>query len=187
MELATVYKYNDKGVYIGTVQTNILNGVINCPPRTTTIAPPAYKEHEEIPVFEDGAWKIVEDHRQYLDETGTYVGGTKYWLPEDDYQSEGHYTKEVGPLPAGALFERPAKPADVVQKEQLQQTIGESKQILSSTDYRILKFMDKYISEHPEIKTEFDAEYPTTLAERAEARETINSAEASAQVAGINL
>ena len=47
--------------------------------------------------------------------------------------------------------------------------------------------MDAYISAHPEVLAEFEAEYPDTLSKRQEARDNINGAQASAQIAGINL
>lgn len=65
---------------------------------------------------EKNKWKLVEDHRQYLDETGTKVGGTPYWLPEDDASQPERYMEELGPLPKGALLERPEPaPEDAAQ------------------------------------------------------------------------
>ena len=45
---------------------------------------------------------------------GTRQGGTPYWLPGegDDWQSPPRYMKELGPLPAGAVTERPAPTLD---------------------------------------------------------------------------
>ena len=188
--MTTVYKYHRlNGVYLSEILADEVNGELLLPPSCTTVAPPAFEPHVTVPVWNKAteSWELLEDHRRYLDETGTYVGGTQYWLPSDDYTSGGHYMTEPGPLPEGASLTRPEKPAEVVQKEQMQMTIAQAKSTLNSTDYRILKFMDKYISEHPDAKAEFEAEYPSTLADRAEARETINSCEANARIAGIIL
>ena len=105
----------------------------------------------------------------------------------DNYQSEPRYMKELGALPEGAVTTRPAKTTEEEQQEQLESLIGESKAYLSETDYRVIKFMDKYIQDHPDVLAEFTAEYPDTLENREEARENINGAQASAQLAGITL
>ena len=57
-------------------------------------------------------WDYIEDHRQHMDSKGTKQGGTPYWQPAegDDWQSPPRYTEELGPLPDGAVTERPAKP-----------------------------------------------------------------------------
>lgn len=188
--MATVYKYHKiSGVYLSEILADEINGEILLPPSCTTVAPPSYEPHVTVPVWnkETDSWDLKEDHRRYLDESGTYVGGTCYWLPEDDYTSEGHYMSEPGSLPENASLTKPEKPVDVIQKEQLEETISESKIYLNNTDYRVLKFFDKYIQSHPEILAEFEEEYPDTLSKRQEARETINSAQANAQTLNILL
>lgn len=62
---------------------------------------------------------IVEDHRQHMDSKGTKIGGTPYWQPAegDDWQSPPRYTEELGPLPEGAVTERPEKPLSVLKAE----------------------------------------------------------------------
>ena len=60
----------------------------------------------------------------------------------------------------------------------LREKISEAQSYLYSTDYRILKFMDKQIENNAELKAAFEAEYPDTLSKRQEARNTINSTEA---------
>ena len=64
-------------------------------------------------------WDYIEDHRQHMDSKGTKTGGTPYWLPAegDDWQSPPRYTEELGPLPEGAVTERPAKPLSVLKAE----------------------------------------------------------------------
>ena len=58
------------------------------------------------------AWETVEDHRQHMDERGRKEGGTPYWLPDDTWRSEPRYIEDLGPLPEGALFEKPERPLD---------------------------------------------------------------------------
>ena len=79
--------------------------------------------------------------------------------------------------------EEPVLTPEEEQKLALEETIYEAQDFLDKTDYRVIKFMDKYIEEHPEVKSEFDAEYPDTLTQRQAARDTINTAQA--QVASL--
>lgn len=68
---------------------------------------------------EHGTWYYIEDHRQHMDERGTKQGGTPHWLPSDgdDYASPPRYMEALGPLPDGAVTERPAKPLDALKTE----------------------------------------------------------------------
>ena len=158
------------------------------PGDSTLIAPPECKA-PQVAHWTGEKWEIIEDHRQHLDETGTPAGGTPYWLPSegDNWQSEPRYMKTLGSLPKEAVTTRPEKTAAEIQQEQLQQTVDEAKNYLNETDYRVLKFMDKYIQGNPEVLAEFTKEYPDTLEKRQEARDNINGAQASAQLAGISL
>ncbi len=63
-------------------------------------------------------WDYIEDHRQHMDSKGTKQGGTPYWQPAegDDWQSPPRYTEELGPLPEGAVTERPEKTAPTRQE-----------------------------------------------------------------------
>lgn len=53
-----------------------------------------------------------------MDSKGTKIGGTPYWLPADgdDYTSPPRYMDSLGPLPEGAVTERPEKPAPTPQE-----------------------------------------------------------------------
>lgn len=66
-------------------------------------------------VFDGKKWVHVEDHRQKQDAMQGKIGGTAYWLPEDDWQSQARYMTELGPLPKDALLERPLPPLDVAK------------------------------------------------------------------------
>lgn len=71
----------------------------------------------------------------------------------------------------------PEKTEKEIQEEHLKDTISELESYLNGTDYRVLKFMDKYIQNHPEVLAEFEVEYPDTLTKRQEARDNINGAQ----------
>lgn len=85
----------------------------------TSVAPPTDIPTGHAARWTGSAWEIVEDHRQHMDEKGTKHGGTPYWQPAegDDWQSPPRYTEELGPLPDGAVTERPAKPLSVLKAE----------------------------------------------------------------------
>ena len=85
----------------------------------TPVAPPADIPTGHAARWTGSAWEVVEDHRQHMDSKGTKTGGTPFWLPAegDDWQSPPRYTEELGPLPEGAVTERPAKPLAVLKAE----------------------------------------------------------------------
>lgn len=85
----------------------------------TPVAPPTDIPTRHAACWTGSAWEVVEDHRQHMDEKGTKIGGTPYWQPAegDDWQSPPRYTEELGPLPEGAVTERPEKPLSVLKAE----------------------------------------------------------------------
>lgn len=85
----------------------------------TPVAPPTDIPTGHAACWTGSAWEVVEDHRQHMDSKGTKIGGTPYWQPAegDDWQSPPRYTEELGPLPDGAVTERPAKPLTVLKAE----------------------------------------------------------------------
>ncbi len=191
MNTKICYGYNNDNVYSGTelaFEDPMEEGNYPLPANATFVEPPEL-EAPYVNVWDGEKWVATEDHRQHLDSTGTMAGGTPYWLPAegDNFYSEPRYMKELGSLPEGAVTTRPAKTAEELQKEQLTEAIYESQATLSETDYRVIKFMDKYIQTHPEALAEFEAEYPDTLEKRQDARDAINGAQAQAETAGINL
>lgn len=191
MNYKTVFKYDFDGVYICPVQAQenpVRKGIFLMPAHCTDIEPPKCVA-PFVARWNGKAWEQVEDHRKHPNEKGQYDGGTPYWLPSegDNYKSEPRYMTELGPLPDGAVTERPEKTDEEIQTEQLKSTVYESKAYLNSTDYCVLKFMDKYIQSNPEALAEFEKKYPNTLSKRQEARDNINGAQASAQLMGIKL
>ena len=85
----------------------------------TPVAPPTDIPTGHAARWTGSAWEVVEDHRQHMDEKGTKQGGTPFWLPAegDDYTSQARYMETLGPLPEGAVTERPAKPLAVLKAE----------------------------------------------------------------------
>lgn len=191
MNTKICYGYNNDNVYSGTelaFEDPMEEGNYPLPANATFVEPPEL-EAPYVNVWDGTQWVATEDHRRHLDDTGTPAGGTPYWLPSegDNWQSEPRYMDALGPLPEGAVTTRPEKTVEEIQKEELQTLIYESQQTLENTDYRVIKFMDKYIQTHPEALAEFEAEYPDTLEKRQDARDAINGAQAQAETAGINL
>ena len=85
----------------------------------TATPPPETIPEGHVARWTGTAWETVEDHRQHLDSKGTKTGGTPFWLPAegDDWQSQPRYTEALGPLPSGAVTQRPEKPLSVVREE----------------------------------------------------------------------
>lgn len=65
------------------------------------------------PQYVDGkGWVMVDDHRERkppLFDAAVVQGATDYWLPGDTNASPARQMKNIGPLPEGAVTERPAK------------------------------------------------------------------------------
>lgn len=77
------------------------------PANATFTAPPAAEAGKAV-VWNGTAWEMMEDNR-----------GTKYWLPEDAWDSNPREMKDLGPLPDGAVTTRPEKPLEQVKAEKL--------------------------------------------------------------------
>ena len=113
-----------------------VNG-LGCPLNATTIEPPVADKKIAMWDKESQTWLLIEDHRPKLEgglpKEGT---GTKYWLPEDSYLSEGRYMTEPGPLPNNALLKRPEVPTHIAKdskKESINMFI--SNEIVKGFDY----------------------------------------------------
>ena len=109
------YSYDENGIFTQTetcspdpLESEIKGEAVwLIPANATLIEPPAAVE-KHVRVFKNGAWTQVEDNR-----------GTKYWLPGDTWQTEPRKMEELGPLPDGALLERPEKPFSQLKIEKL--------------------------------------------------------------------
>ena len=87
----------------------------------TPTPPPADLPAGHVARWTGEVWEAVEDHRQHMDERGRKEGGTPYWLPEDTWRSEPRYAEDLGPLPSGALLERPERPFSELRAEKVRE------------------------------------------------------------------
>lgn len=109
------YSYDENGIFTQTetcspdpLESEIKGEAVwLIPANATLIEPPAVVE-KHVRVFKNGVWTQVEDNR-----------GTKYWLPGDTWQTGPREMKDLGPLPDGALLERPEKPFSQLKIEKL--------------------------------------------------------------------
>lgn len=99
------YSYDENGIFTQTetcspdhLESEIKGEAVwLIPANATLIEPPAAVE-KHVRMFKNGAWAQVEDNR-----------GVKYWLQGDTWQTEPQEMKDLGPLPDGAMLERPEK------------------------------------------------------------------------------
>lgn len=77
-------------------------------PKNATFSAPPEEKDGFARVWNGTAWEYIEDRR-----------GTEYWLPGDTWQTPAREMKELGPLPEGALLERPAKTPEEISHEEL--------------------------------------------------------------------
>ena len=125
--------YDSRGIYIHSescspdpLESKIKGGAVwLIPANATLIEPPAAIE-KHVRVFKNGSWTQVQDNR-----------GTKYWLPDDNWQAEPREMKDLGPLPDGAVTVRPEKPAPT-EAELFQQLRAERDRRLAATDYLLM-------------------------------------------------
>lgn len=93
------YQCYGTGEYIGPME--IYSNVL--PNGATWEAPPDEIEGH-VRFYKNGRWEQVEDHR-----------GTKYWLPNDAWNSDPREMTDFGPLPQNALL----SPPEMSEKEKL--------------------------------------------------------------------
>jgi hypothetical protein len=95
--------------YYGTVNYNAVQ-----PGNSTLDALPPKPWPCQWPQRVDGRWVLVEDHRERkepLFDAELTQDATDYWLPDDTYDTPARHLTEIGPLPKGALTQRPPKTA----------------------------------------------------------------------------
>lgn len=85
------------------------------PNNATYVVPPDI-EAGKWPRWTGEEWELVEDHR----ERGGAVPqpATEYWLPGDTHETPARTMSKPGPLPAGALLEKPAAPEPTPEEQQ---------------------------------------------------------------------
>lgn len=178
MNTRICYMYDADKVYLRestSFESPLEPGIFPLPANCVWEQPPVLNE-PLVPVWDGYNWIAVEDHRKHMDDKGTYVGGTPYYLPEDTWQSEARYMTKLGSLPSNASLEKPLKPQAVIEKEQLESEILEARTYLEETDYVTLK-----IIEEPETRPQ----YEEILAKRKEMRAKIDPLQA--QVTALNI
>ena len=111
-----VYKFDEKGLFVGTEETELdpleseLQGkdIYLLPPNATFLEPE--KKEGFAPVWDGKRWNQIEDHR-----------GTKYWLPEDKHGDPAHEMKDLGAFPKGASLTAPEPTAEELAALELAQ------------------------------------------------------------------
>lgn len=106
----------------------------------TPVAPPDVP-HGHAARWTGSAWEVVEDHRQHINSQGVKEGGTQYWLPGegDNWQSQGRYMTELGPLPAGAVTSRPEKPEEEKLADAKATKTAESDRAMADVDVALVR------------------------------------------------
>lgn len=116
----TMYTYDLRtGALTGSRAAQVVGGKeLTICAGATPVAPPTDIPTGHAACWTGSAWEVVEDHRQHMDSKGTKQGGTPFWLPADgdDYTSPPRYMDSLGPLPDGAVTERPEKPAPTLEE-----------------------------------------------------------------------
>jgi len=89
------------------LETQAQNKAVWLLPAHATLTPPPEAQDGKARVWDGTAWQQVEDHR-----------GTAYWLPSkgDDWQSPAREMAALGPLPKGAVTERPIPPVPTLEE-----------------------------------------------------------------------
>lgn len=110
--MAKAYQYDASGYYAGEVDD--YGGPL--PNNSTYTTPPVGPWVRQWPRWMGTEWELVPDHRERSATTypaSLVQGGTPFWLPTegDSYTSPPRYMDSLGPLPKGAVTERPEKPA----------------------------------------------------------------------------
>ena len=117
-----------------------------------TVQQPPQTGEKQAARWTGECWELVEDHRQTRDKGGVIVegSGTAYWLPGDTWQTPARYLTELGPLPEGALLERPAKTAEEIAAD----TLATAKNVRAQAVSRILVTVDGMVFDGNEVAQE---------------------------------
>lgn len=117
-----------------------------------TVQQPPQAGEKQAARWTGAGWELVEDHRQTRDKGGVIVegSGTPYWLPGDTWQTPARYLTELGPLPDGALLERPAETAEEIAAD----TLATAKNVRAQAVSRILVTVDGMVFDGNEVAQE---------------------------------
>lgn len=171
--MAIAYQYDASGFFAG---ENEDYGVL---PNNATYKKPPTIQLGKWPCWTGKAWKQVEDHRERenLPDLVALYGdnfpqdGTEYWLLGDTHESTARHMKEIGPLPEGALLERPAKPEPTAFERiaEVQVTFIEQQQAAKSD------FLTARIEGNTDWEQEAQEEYQTSVEAMSKATEAMKN------------
>lgn len=120
------YLYSEEA-FLDPLESNMQGRDVWLLPADSTFTAPLEPKPSYAVCWNGTAWEYKEDHRQKRDGGGVIVedSGTPYWMPGDTWESSARYMIELGPLPKGAMLEKPEKPQDVLEAEALKQAKDE--------------------------------------------------------------
>ena len=121
-----VYKFDEKGVFVGTDETELdpleseMQGkeIYLLPPNSTFDAPEERKGFASV--WNGETWEQVEDNRGY-----------EYWLEGDTYGAPARMMNELGPLPDGAILTPPEMSKEEKEAQALAQAKAERAEAVS--------------------------------------------------------
>lgn len=114
--MAIAHTYNPAtGAYVSSAED--FNWI---PANATRIDLPPRPWGRQWPRWTGSAWQLVEDHRER--KTPAFSAedaqeATDFWLPGDTHETPARQMFTPGPLPEGAVTERPEKPAELLLSE----------------------------------------------------------------------
>lgn len=139
--MAKVYQFYASGEYAGE-SDDYGSGVL--PNNSTRTAPPVGPWGRQWPRWNGSAWELVPDHRERraaLYPPELVQKATDYWVPAegDDWQSQPRQMKEIGPLPDGAVTERPEKPTELALSEAREAKLADFDRVMADIDQRLIR------------------------------------------------
>lgn len=154
---------------------------------TSGTLPPSNATRDKQPAVAQGYWPCwsgtgwvqIEDHRQrdgYADKIAQFSenypqDGTPYWLEGDTHYTQARTMKDIGPLPEGALLERPALPGPTVFEKIVEvQAFFFEQLTLAKSD-----FLTASIEGDMELEAEARAEYQSFVEAIRKATTQVNT------------
>lgn len=139
--MTKVYQFYASGEYAGE-SDDYGSGVL--PNNSTYKTPPDGPWKCQWPRWTGTAWELVPDHRERsaaLYSPELVQKATDYWLPAegDDWQSQPRQMKEIGPLPDGAVTERPEKPTGLALSEAREAKLADFDRVMADIDQRLIR------------------------------------------------
>ena len=135
-----VYQFYASGRYAG--EGDDYGGPL--PNNSTYKTPPDGPWKCQWPRWTGTDWELVPDHRERS--TPLYPAdlaqkATDYWVPAegDDWQSQPRQMKEIGPLPDGAVTERPEKPTELALSEAREAKLADFDRVMADIDQRLIR------------------------------------------------